>query len=349
MRNPQDPPIPPSTATAQGSTALADLLASALTRRGQLLVQLEADGCDCYRVFHGVAEGWAGLSVDRYGDYLLAQTWGDPLDDRSLAAIETQLAQPLSLPLIWNPRGTEGGPGSSLPPGLPETPLGRELGLSYALPPRHRGQDPLLFLDLRAARRRVLAECADLEVLNLFAYSCGIGLCAAKGGASTVWNIDFAASALEVGRQNAERNGLTDTPTRYLNEDVLPALRQLAGLSVPLRRGKHPRYLRLRPRQFDLIVLDPPTWSTGPFGAVDIVRDYAGLFKPALLATRPGGKVLATNHAPQVARADWLASLERCAAKAGRPLRDLEPIEPEADFPSLDGSPPLKMVLATVG
>ncbi|MCB0217140.1 MAG: class I SAM-dependent methyltransferase [Caldilineae bacterium] len=349
MDNPRDPTSPASARAEPDGLSLTELLTAALSRRRPLIDQLEAEACDCYRVFHGTAEGWPGLSIDRYGDYLLAQTWGDPLDAPALAAIETLLGARFDLPLIWNPRGSGAGPGSPLPSGLPELPIGEELGLRYGLPPRHRGQDPLLFLDLRAARRRVLAESAGLEVLNLFAYSCGIGLCAAKGGASAVWNVDFAASALEVGRQNAERNGLNEPSTRYLNEDVLPALRQLAGLSVPLRRGKHPRYLRLRPRQFDLVVLDPPTWSTGPFGAVDIVRDYAGLFKPALLATRPGGRVLATNHAAQVAREDWWAILERCAVKAGRPLRDLEPIEPEADFPSLDGAPPLKMVLATVG
>jgi 23S rRNA (cytosine1962-C5)-methyltransferase len=58
--------------------------------------------------------------------------------------------------------------------------------------------------------------------------------------------------------------------------------------------------------------------------------------------------VLATNHVPEVGREEWLAVLERAAAKAGRPLAGLDVLEPEEDFPSLDGQPPLKIALARV-
>ena len=102
-------------------------------------------------------------------------------------------------------------------------------------------------------------------------------------------------------------------------------------------------------RRFDVVVLDPPRWAKGKFGAVDVVRDYASLFKPALLATAAGGTVLATNHVPEVERDAWLAALERSAVKAGRPLAGLEVLEPEDDFPSFDERPPLKIALARVG
>jgi 23S rRNA (cytosine1962-C5)-methyltransferase len=95
-------------------------------------------------------------------------------------------------------------------------------------------------------------------------------------------------------------------------------------------------------------VLDPPRFAKGPFGTVDVVRDYPSLFKPALLALAPGGAILATNHVPTVTAADWHDVLRRCADKAGRPLRALQPIEVDADFPSFDRNPPLKMVLASV-
>jgi 23S rRNA (cytosine1962-C5)-methyltransferase len=106
---------------------------------------------------------------------------------------------------------------------------------------------------------------------------------------------------------------------------------------------------RIRAREFDLVVLDPPTWATTSFGAVDLVRDYQSLFKPSVLATKPGGTILATNHVSTVDLDEWLESLQRCAAKAGRPLSSLEVLTPEADFPSPDGRHPLKVALATVG
>ncbi len=328
------------------TASLSDLLTSALDARRALLAELEAEGSDCFRLFHGAVEGRPGLAIDRYGSYLLAQTWREPLDEADLATIDARLARPFDLPLVWNHRGPAIGRALPLPEGLPEAPTGRELGLRYELPPRHRGQDPLLFLDLRVGRRLLLGESRGRSVLNLFAYSCGLGVAAAAGGASEVWNVDFSGGALEVGRRNARLNGLQEGPFHYLEQDVLPVIRQLAGLSVPLRRGKHRSYIRLEARQFDWVLLDPPTWATGPFGAVDILRDYQSLFKPAILATRPGGAVLATHHAAQVRLEDWLDQLERCAEKAGRPLDSLEVLMPEADFPSPDGRPPLKIAIA---
>lgn len=57
--------------------------------------------------------------------------------------------------------------------------------------------------------------------------------------------------------------------------------------------------------------------------------------------------MLATNHAASVALDTWLDQLSRCATKAGRPLSDISVLRPEADFPSPDGSPPLKIAVAT--
>ena len=78
------------------------------------------------------------------------------------------------------------------------------------------------------------------------------------------------------------------------------------------------------------------------------MRDYQSVFKPALLATRPGGTVLAVNHVASVDVDEWTAALDRCAAKAGRPLEAIALLPPEADFPSSDGKHPLKMALCRV-
>jgi 23S rRNA (cytosine1962-C5)-methyltransferase len=88
-----------------------------------------------------------------------------------------------------------------------------------------------------------------------------------------------------------------------------------------------------------------PAWSKGPFGAVDVERDYAALFKPALLATAPGGTVIATNHVASVVLEDWIAALRRAAEKAGRPLADIETLAPDEDFPTRDGRAPLKIAV----
>lgn len=331
-------------------TMLCDRLRAAIDRRCTLLARLHAEGTDCCRLLHGITEGAPGLSIDRYGSLLLLQTWREPLaaaavDDLADAA---RSALGLELAVVCNHRGTEPAPEvvahAPTAAALAEHDV-HERRITFRNRARHRGQDPWLFLDLRAGRATVQQLAAGKRVLNLFAYTCGVGVCAAIGGASEVVNVDFAQSALEIGRANAAANGLAPERCTTLHADCLPVLRQLAGLPVQ-RRGKSLPFARVERRPFDLIVLDPPRLAKSPFGTIDVVHDYQSLFKPALLALADGGAILATNHVPTVEADSWHDALRRCAAKAGRPLRDLEPIAVDEDFPSFDGKPPLKLALA---
>lgn len=327
-----------------------DRIATAIDRREPLLARLATEGTDCVRLFHGATEGHPGLTVDRYGPVLLVQTWREPLGPGALEAIAERVAQRLGIALIpcWNHRGPErrrgllGSPAED--PGLASA-IGHEFGAAFDVRPRHRGQDPLLFLDFRVARRWIRAHAEGASVLNLFAYTCGMGVAAALGGAREVWNVDFAASALEVGRANAARNGIDPARFRLIQENAIPVLRQLAGLPVKGRAARRRRFARFAPRYFDRVVLDPPRWARTPFGAVDVVRDYPALLKPALLTCAPGGTVLATHHVPSVPLEDWIAVLRRTAEKIGVRLAGIEVLAPEEDFPSPDRRPPLKIAL----
>jgi len=326
------------------------LLAGALERRRLLLDRLTGEGTDCHRLFHGIAEGLPGLAIDRYGPILLLQTWREPLEEGDVDRVRAEVERVLSanLTAVWNHRGKPHG----VPferfhnPEIPEEPEGRELGLRYDVRPRHRGLDPLLFLDLRVGRRRIRASSRGKSVLNLFAYTCASGLAAAAGGAREVWNVDFSEGSLEIGKKNFTRNALP--AARFIAEDAIAVSRQLAGLPVASSRGrgaarKERHFARFEGRRFDLTVLDPPRWSKGRFGAVDVVRDYPSLFKPALLATAEGGCLLATNHAPEVTREAFHRVVERTARKCGRSIRGMEWLSPEEDFPSFDEAPPLKI------
>ncbi len=325
---------------------LPDLLIRALDARSTLLERLAAEDTDIVRLFHGITEGRPGLTVDRYGPILLVQTFRDPLEPGELDTIARTLDESLpgaSLIPVWNHRGRGGGrPWERFcEVELPEAPIGREAGLRFDVRPRHRGMDPLLFVDFRAGRRAV-REAAPASLLNCFAYTCGIGVAARAGGSGSVLNLDFAGSALEVGRTNAALNGFDDEGFETLQEDFFAAARQFAGL--PIRgRGASKKHARLSPRSFDGAVLDPPRWARSAFGTVDVVRDYPSLLKPVLLCVRPGGFVLATNHVASVDLADWLDVLRRCASKAGRPITNLTVLTPDIDIPSPDDRPPLKM------
>ncbi|MBL8724111.1 MAG: class I SAM-dependent methyltransferase [Planctomycetes bacterium] len=331
---------------------IASLLPPAVARRHHLLERLHREGTDTYRLLHGIAEGAPGVTVDRYGGVWLVQTFRGPLPAGEVEALQQAANQALGLdlPVVCNHRGR---PDPDAP--APHQPTAEalaervchEAGVRLPFQARHRGQDPWLFLDLRAGRAVLRAAAAGQRVLNLFAYTCSAGVMAAAAGATQVVNVDFATSALAVGARARDQNGIAAARCTLFESDCLPVLRQLAGQPVQ-RRGKHVPYPRIEPQPFDRIVLDPPRFAKSPFGTVDVVRDYPSLWKPALLALAPGGAILATNHVPEVSAADWHELLRRSAAKAGRPLRDLQPIALDADFPSFDGQPPLKMVWATV-
>lgn len=334
-------------------SSLDQALSVALAHRQSLLAELHAQGTDCYRLFHGSQEGASGLTLDRYGPQLLVQSFHHSLDRDSLlalhAAVNARLG--LELHLVYNDRshGNSRIERSDLVYKADEAALedqiGHEWGLNYRVRGRHAGQDPLLFLDLRNARGWVKANAQGKSVLNLFAYTCGVGLSAAAGGASEVCNLDFAEGNLAVGRENGKLNPqLPDM--QFIQSDYFPAIRQLAGLPIASRRGhKLPDYVRLEQRQFDLVLLDPPAWAKSAFGTVDLLRDYQSLLKPALLTTAEDGVLICCNNLAKVSMDDWREQVLRCASKIGRPVREWQVLTPGADFPSMDQQPPLKTLI----
>ncbi|MDH4560414.1 class I SAM-dependent methyltransferase [Pseudomonas sp. BN411] len=335
------------------SPALLQALRAALDARQPLLTELHAQGTDCYRLFHGSQEGAPGLTVDRYGAQLMVQSFHQALEREPLlelaAAVDEFLGEKLLL--VYNDRSQGNSrvdrrdPVYQAEPAALEDLVGHEWGLNYRVRGRHPGQDPLLFLDLRNTRGWVKANSAGKSVLNLFAYTCGVGLCAAAGGASEVWNLDFAEGNLAVGRENGELNPML-APMHFVQSDYFPAIRQFAGLPLARRHGqKLPSYPRLEQRQFDLVFLDPPAWAKSAFGTVDLLRDYQSLLKPALMATAEGGVLVCNNNLAKVAMEDWREQVLRCASKLGRPVREWQQLAPATDFPSQDGRPPLKTLI----
>ena len=256
------------------------LLAAAWQARQLLIADLHAEGTTAYRLFHGTAENWPGVTVDRYNDLLLLQSFHASLDGHDRATIENFYAGVLpGVVMVYNDRSR---PNSRISNPLPPAVLAEaqkerefsELGLRYLVQARHSGQDPWLFLDMRAGRRRVMQEAAGKTVLNLFAYTCGIGIAAAQGGATHVVNVDFAEGNLKVGKENARLNDLP-VRLRFVQSDAFAAMRQLAGIKQPkMVRGKlMPAFPKLEAKQFDLVFLDQPRYSKSAFGVVDIIND----------------------------------------------------------------------------
>jgi 23S rRNA (cytosine1962-C5)-methyltransferase len=334
-------------------SSLKQALSVALDDRRSLLAELHRQGTTCYRLFHGSQEGASGLTLDRYGPQLLVQSFHTVLDRDTLIELHEQVNQYLGLQtlLVYNDRSQSNSRIDRQDPvykpeeAALEDLVGQEWGLNYRVRGRHPGQDPLLFLDLRNTRGWVKAHSEGKSVLNLFAYTCGVGLSATAGGATDVCNLDFAEGNLAVGRENSALNPQLPA-MQFIQSDYFPAIRQLAGLPVSARRGqKLPAYPRLEQRQYDLVLLDPPAWAKSAFGTVDLLRDYQSLLKPALLTTAEHGTLICCNNLARVTMADWREQVLRCATKLGRPVRDCQVMQPAQDFPSRDQQPPLKTLI----
>ncbi|GGJ20592.1 class I SAM-dependent rRNA methyltransferase [Deinococcus roseus] len=164
-------------------------------------------------------------------------------------------------------------------PARPEL-IGLEQDVKYLFRP---GSDLSvgLFADMRLARQWV-REHAPEKVLNTFSYTCGFGLNAALGGSTTVKNVDASRKVLEWGQENYSLNGLTTDPLDFIYGDVQEWLKRF----------------RKRQDPFDLVILDPPSFSRGKQGIWKAETHYGQLVQEALPLLSRGGMVLACcNHA----------------------------------------------------
>jgi len=145
--------------------------------------------------------------------------------------------------------------------------------------------DTGLFLDHRDTRVLVQKLSAGRRVLNLFGYTGSFSVYAAKGGALSSLTVDLSATYLDWARRNLQLNGLNLSQHRQVRADVMALLRD--PLNVPEVRGP-----------FDLIVLDPPTFSNSKrmHGTFDLKRDHAWLLRGTLRFLAPGGMLLFSSN-----------------------------------------------------
>ncbi|MCK6370763.1 MAG: class I SAM-dependent methyltransferase, partial [Gammaproteobacteria bacterium] len=155
------------------------------------------------------------------------------------------------------------------------------------------------------------------EVLNAFAYTCGFSVCAALAGAH-VTSLDLSRKYLDWGRRNFELNGLDPADHDFIYGDAFDWLRRLAR----------------KRRCFDLVVLDPPTFSQSKAsGSFRAEHDYPRLVSAAMPLLRPGGVLLACANAARLTAAAFGETLHAAVGAAGRRV-ELEHFAPQPpDFP----------------
>ncbi|CCI75891.1 rlmL [Klebsiella pneumoniae subsp. rhinoscleromatis SB3432] len=139
--------------------------------------------------------------------------------------------------------------------------------------------DTGLFLDHRIARRMLGQMSKGKDFLNLFSYTGSASVHAGLGGARSTTTVDMSRTYLEWAERNLRLNGLTGRAHRLIQADVLGWLREST-------------------EQFDLIFIDPPTFSNSKRmeDAFDVQRDHIRLMTDLKRLLRKGGTIMFSNN-----------------------------------------------------
>lgn len=281
-----------------------------------LVQAFEAEGTDAYRVCT-YPDGW----VDRYGTDVLVSYKTPTAQERLTTELYLwSLNVRFKFTRVFgrflpaknadreSPRLIVGDAATSLQGSAVER--GLRYGIDFAV-----GYSVGLFVDQRHNRSRV-RELRPKTLLNCFAYTSAFSVAGAHVGAKTL-SVDLSKRSLDRGRRNFELNNLSTEGHRFVAADVMAFLPRLARKS----------------EKFDVIILDPPTFSRTHRGkAFQVERDFETLLLHALELTERDGKILlSTNCTTLNERA--LEVVARFCLKTSRRAGSLHSEPPLPDFP----------------
>ncbi len=293
----------------------------------------EAD-LSCCRLIFGEADGFPGLTVDRFSGVLVVQILSvgiehikgtlfpvllkvlredgqkiDGIYERNDVAIR-------ALEGLEEGKGWYDISGEEHPSGT-VTEI-RENGIRYAVD-FENGQKTGYFLDQKYNRLAVSKMSYGKNVLDCFTHTGSFALNAAAGGASHVTAVDISAQALAMARENAVRNGL-DSRIDFVCADVFEYLSELE------KKGGHP---------FDFIILDPPAFTKSRKTADNAEKGYREINLRALRLLPRGGWFATCSCSHFMPSERFVRMLLSAAQEAGVQLMQVEARQQAPDHPIL--------------
>lgn len=273
------------------------------------------------RLVFSEADGLSGLVIDRYGDYLVLQptALGVALRVDEIANVLQELFKPQGI-VLRTDAGAAKMEGFELPDGkfwgkMPSEPITLlENGVKYAID-LCEGQKTGFYLDQRENRAAVATYLTGKQVLDMFCYTGGFALNAAKAGAADVLAVDSSRKAVQLARENAAANSLANV--NFLVGDGFETLDQLQAEG----------------RKFDAVILDPPKFARSRSSVPGALMAYHRLNRSAVALLPPGGLLVTCSCSGTVTREDFLLMLSGVAQKTGRDIQILEARGAAADHP----------------
>ena len=291
-----------------------------------------AGDTSCCRIIFGEADGFPGLTVDRFSDILVTQTLSAGME-KIKHLLFPLLVQALRQDgetirgvferndvAIRELEGLEQNKGwFNLGEPFPDTVTEIcENGIFYRVDVEN-GQKTGFFLDQKYNRLAVARLARGRRVLDCFTHTGSFALNAALGGAEHVTAVDISASAIEMARANARRNGLADRMD-FLVADVFDLLPELAA------KGKSP---------YDFIILDPPAFTKSRRTVDSAQRGYKEINLRALRLLPRGGYFATASCSHFMPSEQFVRMLRSAALDAGVELRQIEARQQAPDHPIL--------------
>ncbi len=271
------------------------------------------------RLLNAGASGTPGLVAELYDAHFIAYDYGIGLgQDFRVAASQwlREFGWESIVVLDRSQPGDEGRVNSAVAAGkVSDKIIVHEGPLRFWVEPQHP-RNVGLFLDTRGLRSWLRENSAEKRVLNLFGYTCSLGLAALSGGATEVVNVDISDRYLKWGRENLKLNDLPESKCRFQCMDSERYLDWAAKKNL----------------SFDQIILDPPVFSRFEGKVFRFESDYFRLVSKSLDLLSPSGILHAVTNFSGIDASDFKQRLEETAAATGKNIRDIRQLSLPPDF-----------------
>ncbi|MCP5094701.1 MAG: class I SAM-dependent rRNA methyltransferase, partial [Chloroflexi bacterium] len=285
---------------------------------------------NAYRLVHGANDGFEGVVIDRYDKTVVVKLYSaawvvhlQPLLTALTQIIDIEhIVLRLSRGVAKQTDALYGLQNGDLLLGDRADGLVtyRENGLTFVADVVN-GQKTGAFLDQRDNRARVEAFSEGASVLNVFSYTGGFSLYAARGGATDVVSLDLSKPALAMARDNFELNRSHPAIARA-NHTLLAgdAFQEMANL-------------RQQKRQFDVVIIDPPSFAQNQSQISRALSAYKRLVRLGLGVLAPGGTLVMASCSSRITADDFFEVVHEAAREGKRPLIEIERTSHALDHP----------------
>ncbi len=298
-----------------------------LIQAKQLRQHAQLDQTDAFRWINGEGDGLPGVTVDCYADYLMVQLYTPAWDAHIgiLTKALQQVFQPQGIYRKLRPQETRALEakkrtkeysrliaGSAAPVPLQV----KENGLIYLVDLRE-GLNTGLFPDQRRNRQEVMSRVAGKRVLNLFAFTGAFSVAAAAAEAKKVTSIDVSKKYLDIAQENFSINRINSKRHEFIIGDVFMELEKM----------------RIQQCHFDIILFDPPSFSTTKKSRFSTHGGTSKLVAATLPLLESGGLLISSSNHQKVSLDDYLKELRRGALQTGDTLKTIFTSGQPEDFP----------------